>query len=78
MSEIDELFEPAAAAAPAVLGYTVRTAIEASGGLLTRSRIFELIRSGELEARRCGRRNFIPARSLRAYLDALPPARPAA
>ncbi len=52
------------------LAYTIEGAREASG--LARSRLFLLIASGELEARKAGRRTLILGNSLRAYLDQLP------
>lgn len=53
--------------------YTIEAARVASG--LARSRLFLLIASRELEARKCGRRTLIVAASLRAYCDRLPDAR---
>jgi excisionase family DNA binding protein len=43
---------------------------------MSRSRIFELLREGELEAKRAGRRTLVTADSLRRCVDRLPPARP--
>ena len=41
---------------------------------LGRSRIYELIGAGTLEARKAGRRTLVMTDSLRAYLSSLPPA----
>jgi excisionase family DNA binding protein len=52
--------------------YTIEGAVEASG--LPRTTIYELLGRGIIEARKAGRRTLIPAASLQAYLDSLPPA----
>ena len=56
-----------------IIAYTVRSATAASG--LSRSRIYELIGRGELDARKDGRRTIVLADSLNAYIAALPPLR---
>jgi hypothetical protein len=61
---------------PEPLAYTIEAARDATG--LARSRLFVLIASGELEARKAGRRTLIVGDSLRAYVAKLPPARRAA
>ncbi len=58
------------------LAYTIEGARETSG--LARSRLFLLIASGDLEARKAGRRTLIVGDSLRAYVAKLPLARRAA
>jgi excisionase family DNA binding protein len=54
------------------LAYTVPQACDASG--IGRTRLYELIAAGNLEARRCGGRTLIPAASLAAYIASLPAA----
>lgn len=54
------------------LAYTIPQACEASG--IGRTRLYELISEGMLEARRCGGRTLIPAASLAAYVANLPSA----
>ena len=58
------------------LAYTIEGARAASG--LARSRLFLLIASGDLEARKAGRRTLIVGDSLRAYVAKLPLVRRAA
>lgn len=57
---------------PEPLAYTVEDAVKASG--LCRSRLYEELRAGRIEARKAGRRTLILASSLTAFLTALPPA----
>ena len=52
------------------LAYTVSDAVKASG--LTRSRLYEEMRAGRIEARKAGRRRLILASSLAAFIAALP------
>lgn len=52
--------------------FNIAGAVAASG--LSRTRIYELLRSGDIEAVRCGGRTLIRASSLRAYLASLPDA----
>lgn len=54
------------------LAYTIPQACDASG--IGRTRLYELVSEGLLEARRCGGRTLIPAASLIAYVASLPPA----
>jgi excisionase family DNA binding protein len=42
-----------------------------------RSKIFEMLASGQLHARKLGNRTLIEAASVRSAFDSLPPARPA-
>jgi len=54
------------------LAYTIEAAVAASN--LTRSRIYQLMGTGELQARKAGRRTLILGESLRNYLENLPAA----
>jgi len=54
------------------IAMTISGAVEASG--ITRTRLYELIGAGALEARKCGRQTLITAESLRRYIAELPPA----
>jgi excisionase family DNA binding protein len=54
------------------LAFTIPSAVRASG--LSRTRIYDLLISGDLAAFKVGRRTMIRADSLRAYLASLPPA----
>jgi excisionase family DNA binding protein len=49
------------------IGYSVDEAVEASG--IGRTTLYELMRSGELESIKVGRRRIILAEDIRAYLD---------
>jgi excisionase family DNA binding protein len=49
------------------IGYSVDETVEASG--LGRSTIYELIRSGELDSIKVGRRRIVPADALREFID---------
>lgn len=51
----------------APLAYTIAEAAKAS--TLGKTRIYELIREGRLQARKIGKRNIIPATSLRALIE---------
>jgi len=61
----------------AAIAYGITTAVRATGGAVSRTRLFELIKAGEIDARRVGRRTVIMADSLRAFLERQPPARAA-
>lgn len=52
---------------PEPLAYSVADACRVS--TLCKSQIYNLIRSGRLEARKLGRRTLIPAASLRALIE---------
>lgn len=52
---------------PAPLAYTIAEAARVT--TLGKTRIYELIREGRLQARKIGKRNIIPAASLRALID---------
>ncbi len=55
--------------------YTVNESLYISG--FGRTKLYELIRDGHLDARKLGKRTLISAASLRAFLASLPPARQA-
>lgn len=55
-----------------IIAFTISGAVKSSG--LTRTRIYNLIGDGSIEAVKAGRRTLIKAHSLRRYVDALPPA----
>jgi hypothetical protein len=50
------------------LAFSIAAAVNATGNAISRTRLFELIRDGEIDARKVGRRTVIVADSLRAYL----------
>lgn len=60
---------------PQPIAYGVKDAAAAIG--LSRSRIWQLIGEGEIEARKLGGRTVIPAASLNAYLNSAPQRQPA-
>ena len=49
-------------------GLSIAAAVEATGSAVSRTRLFELIRTGEVDARKVGRRTVVIADSLRDYL----------
>jgi excisionase family DNA binding protein len=55
-----------------ILALTIADAAKASG--IGRTTLYELIGAGKIEARKAGNRTLIPAESLKAYIDSLPPA----
>lgn len=57
-------------ASPAPYAFTVTGAVTYSG--CSRSRLYDAIKGGELDARQVGRRTLIVGDSLRAFLDRLP------
>ncbi len=57
------------------LMYRVPEAVEASG--LSRSRLYELIRSGEIHSVKVGRARLIPLKSLEQYVASLTESGPA-
>lgn len=59
-------------AAPAALALTRDQAAEALR--MSKAKVDQAIRTGELKAKRNGRDVLIPVRALEAYLDALPDA----
>lgn len=59
-------------AVPAPLAYSIAAAVQATGGAISRTRMFALIKSGELDARKSGRRTVIMADSLREFLERQP------
>ncbi len=62
---------------PEPLSYSIAEAVYVTGGAVSRTRLFDLINKGEVDARRCGRRTLVMADSLRRFLEALPAARAA-
>jgi excisionase family DNA binding protein len=55
-----------------VIAYTIADACRAVG--VGRTKMYELIADGLIEARQCHRRTLIPADGLRAFVASLPPA----
>ena len=47
---------------------SIAAAVQSTGGAISRTRIFELIREGEIDARKVGRRTVVVSDSLRAFL----------
>jgi len=54
------------------LAHTIADAAKVSG--IGRTKLYELIGAGKLDARKAGARTLIPAESLRSYLASLPTA----
>jgi hypothetical protein len=54
------------------IAYTIPEAIRVSG--IGRSRLYELIAAGNVDARKLGGRTLVLASSLRSFIAALPPA----
>ena len=52
------------------IAVTIPDAVKATG--LSRSRIYEALKRGDLSARKAGRRTLIPFADLEAYLASLP------
>ena len=48
--------------------FSIASAVSATGGAISRTRMFDLIRNGEIDARKIGRRTVIIGDSLRAFL----------
>lgn len=55
-----------------VLSLTIPRAVELSG--IGRSRLYELIKSGDIQIRKCGSRTLIRYEDLKRFIDALPSA----
>jgi hypothetical protein len=53
---------------------SIAAAVGATGNAVSRTRLFDLIRTGEVDARKVGRRTVVMAASLRAYLERQPKA----
>jgi len=51
---------------------SIASAVHATGGAISRTRMFELIRKGEIDARKVGRRTVVLAQSLRDYIERQP------
>ena len=56
------------------IAFSPDNAAKATGGAISRTRIFALIKAGEIDARKVGRRTVILADSLRSYLERQPKA----
>jgi hypothetical protein len=54
------------------IAYSIPAAVQATGNAISRTRIFALIKSGDLDARKVGRRTVIIADSLRAFIARQP------
>jgi hypothetical protein len=54
--------------------FSIAGAVEATGRAISRTRLFELIRTGEIDARKVGRRTVVMADSLHEYLQRQPKA----
>ena len=55
---------------PGLLGYSIATAVKATG--IGRSSLYEAMGTGDLLARKSGRRTVIRAADLEAFMNALP------
>lgn len=53
---------------PTPFALSIASAVQATGGAVSRSRLFDLIRDGEIDARKVGRRTVIVTDSLRDYV----------
>jgi hypothetical protein len=62
---------------PEPMAFGIAEAVAATGGAVSRTRLFALIAQGQVDARRCGKRTVVLADSLRRYLESLPAARAA-
>jgi hypothetical protein len=51
-----------------VFGLSIAGAVQATGNAVSRTRLFDLIRNGEVDARKVGRRTAVMAASLHDYL----------
>ena len=56
------------------IGYSIPHAVQATGGAIARSRLYLLIRSGEVRAVKVGRRTIVEPESLRQYIYRQPSA----
>jgi hypothetical protein len=52
--------------------YSIASAIAASGGVISRTRLFALIKTGEVTACKVGRKTAVDAESLRNYIERQP------
>jgi len=52
------------------LAYSIADAVKVTG--VGRSRLYELIKSGDIPTRKCGARTLIRHQDLQAFIDALP------
>jgi hypothetical protein len=58
----------------APFAFSIAGAVQATGGAVTRTRLFDLIKNGEIDARKVGRRTIVMADSLRDFLARQPKA----
>lgn len=56
----------------AAFALSIAAAVQATGNAVSRTRLFDLIRTGEVDARKVGRRTVVLADSLRAYVERQP------
>jgi hypothetical protein len=54
------------------LAYSIPAAVAATGNAISRTRMFELIKTGQIDARKIGRRRVVLAASLRDFLESAP------
>jgi hypothetical protein len=59
---------------PPPFALSIASAVRATGNAISRTRLFDLIRTGEVDARKVGRRTVVMAESLRAYVERQPKA----
>jgi hypothetical protein len=57
---------------PPPVAYSIAAAVQATGNAVSRTRMFDLIKRGEIDARKVGRRTIVLADSLRDYLARQP------
>jgi hypothetical protein len=55
--------------APQPFALSIAAAVRATGNAISRTRLFDLIRTGEVDARKVGRRTVVMAESLRSYVE---------
>jgi hypothetical protein len=60
------------ASAMSQFAFSIAGAVQATGGAVTRTRLFDLIKNGEIDARKVGRRTIVMADSLRDFLARQP------
>ncbi len=63
---------PIAAEQTSPFALSIAAAVQATGNAVSRTRLFDLIRTGEVDARKVGRRTVVLADSLRAYVERQP------
>ncbi len=58
------------------IAFSIRTALQAAGGAIGRTKLYEALACGALPARKSGTRTVILAGDLQAFLASLPPYQP--